>query len=163
MNASSLPRIALGTDHAGFAYKESIKSMLLSLGHPVKDFGTFSDESVDYPDFVTPAAKAVAQGVCDLGVVLGGSGNGEAIAANKVTGIRCALCWNPWSARMAKRHNNANVISIGARTVSEAEALEMVQIWLAEEFEGGRHGKRIARLEDTGLLNAPLPEIADSV
>jgi ribose 5-phosphate isomerase B len=102
---------------------------------------------VDYPDFIRPAAESVAKGENDLGIVLGGSGNGEAIVANKVRGIRCAVCWNETSAQLGKEHNNANVISIGARMVSEMAALKMVDTWLAAEFQGGRHLRRIQKIE----------------
>ena len=107
-------KIALGTDHAGFAYKEKIKSYLQIKGFETQDFGTFSEDSCNYPDFVKPAAQAVANDACDLGIVLGGSGNGEAMAANKVKGVRCAICWSLETAKLAKEHNDANVISIGA-------------------------------------------------
>jgi ribose 5-phosphate isomerase B len=140
-------KISLGCDHAGFAYKESIKLLLQNKGIETKDFGTFSEESVDYPDFVRPAAEAVAEGLCDLGIVLGGSGNGEAISANKVNGVRCALCWSEETAQLAKEHNNANVISIGQRQISEEMALSIVKIWLESKFEGGRHLKRIQKLD----------------
>src|SRR5436189_1138277 len=108
-------RIAIGSDHAGFLYKQRIKEFLAAAGHEVKDFGTTSEEPVDYPDFIRPAAEAVARGECERGIVLGGSGNGEAIAANRVKGVRCALCWNEETARLGRMHNNANVISIGER------------------------------------------------
>ncbi len=140
-------RISLGTDHAGFRYKEKVKELLTSLGHEVKDFGTFSEETVDYPLFVRPAAEAVARGECDRGIVFGGSGNGEAMAANKVRGVRCALCWNEESARLSRQHNNANVLSMGQRLIPEELALAIVRIWLTTPFEGGRHAKRIAELE----------------
>ena len=140
-------KISLGCDHAGFAYKESIKLLLQNKGIETKDFGTFTEESVDYPDFVRPAAEAVAEGLCDLGIVLGGSGNGEAISANKVKGVRCALCWSEETAQLAKEHNNANVISIGQRQISEEIALSIVKIWLESKFEGGRHLKRIQKLD----------------
>ena len=152
MSDQSLPRISLGTDHAGFHYKEAVRKMLESLGYPILDKGAFSDESSDYANFVIPAARAVASGECQYGVVFGGSGNGEAMAANKVKGIRCAVCWNNWTAQMAREHNDANVISIGARTVSEAQALEIVQTWLNGTFEGGRHLRRINLIEDPDLL-----------
>ncbi|MFP6901096.1 MAG: ribose 5-phosphate isomerase B [Opitutales bacterium] len=138
----------MGTDHAGFRYKEIIKGYLLSEGHEVKDFGAFSEESVDYPAHVKPAAKAVAEGLCNFGIVLGGSGNGEAMAANKIRGVRCALCWNEESARKAKEHNDANVISLGGRMISEETAINIVKEWLAAEFEGGRHTRRIAMLDE---------------
>ena len=140
-------KISLGCDHAGFAYKESIKLLLQNKGIETKDFGTFNEESVDYPDFVRPAAEAVAEGLCDLGIVLGGSGNGEAISANKVKGVRCALCWSEETAQLAKEHNDANVISIGQRQISEEMALSIVKIWLESKFEGGRHLKRIQKLD----------------
>lgn len=138
---------AIGADHAGFDYKTAIIAHLRALGHVVTDFGTNSTEPVDYPDFIRPAAESVAAGQSDLGIVLGGSGNGEAIVANKVRGVRCALCWNEMTARLGREHNNANVISIGARTVSESEALKIVDTWLAAKFEGGRHARRIAKIE----------------
>jgi ribose 5-phosphate isomerase B len=140
-------RISLGTDHAGFRYKEKIKELLGSLGHEVKDFGTWSEEPVDYPLFIRPAAQAVANGECDRGIVFGGSGNGEAMAANKVRGVRCALCWNEESAKLSRQHNDANVLSLGERMIPEELALEIVRIWLTTPFEGGRHAKRIAQLE----------------
>jgi ribose 5-phosphate isomerase B len=139
--------IALGTDHAGFSYKEAINTFLLEKGYQTKDFGTFSEESVDYPDFIRPAAEAVAEGLCDLGIVLGGSGNGEAMAANKVRGIRCALCWSVETAKLAKQHNNANVLSIGQRQISKELALEIVDAWLNATFEEGRHSRRIEMLD----------------
>jgi ribose 5-phosphate isomerase B len=140
-------KIALGTDHAGFEYKEAIKKHLQALGHVVQDFGTFSNESVDYPLFIRPAAESVADGLCDLGIVLGGSGNGEAMAANKVKGVRCALCWSEETAKLAKEHNNANVLSIGQRQISEELAIKIVDTWLNAEFEGGRHTRRIEMLD----------------
>jgi len=120
---------------------------LQALGHEVQDFGTFSNESVDYPLFIGPAAESVADGLCDLGIVLGGSGNGEAMAANKVKGVRCALCWSEETAKLAKEHNNANVLSIGQRQISEELAIKIVDTWLNAEFEGGRHTRRIEMLD----------------
>ena len=140
-------KIAIGSDHAGFGYKEKIKVLLAELGHPVRDFGTFSTAPVDYPVYVRPVAEAVARGEFERGIVLGGSGNGEAIAANKVRGIRCALCWNTETARLARAHNDANLISIGQRMISLETALEIVKVWLATPFEGGRHLLRIQELE----------------
>ena len=140
-------KIALGTDHAGFNYKEAVKEQLQKLGHEVQDFGTFSEESVDYPAFVRPAAESVADGSCDLGVVFGGSGNGEAMAANKVKGVRCALCWSEETARLAKEHNNANVLSIGQRQISQELALNIIDTWLNADFEGDRHIRRIEMLD----------------
>ncbi|MBK1832617.1 ribose 5-phosphate isomerase B [Roseibacillus ishigakijimensis] len=139
--------IALGSDHAGFALKEVVKAHLQTRRIEVLDFGTDSDQSVDYPDFVRPAAEAVPAGKADLAIVFGGSGNGEAIVANKVPGIRCGLCWNAWSARMTKEHNNANAIALGGRVVSEQDAREIVDLWLDSVFEGGRHQQRIEKIE----------------
>ncbi len=148
MNDNAKHSFALGTDHAGFLYKEAIKSFLLAEGYEVKDFGTFSEESVDYPTFVKPAARAVSEGICKLGIVLGGSGNGEAMAANKIPGVRCALCWNEESARKAKEHNDANMLSLGQRMISEETAINIVKEWLAADFEGGRHVGRINMLDE---------------
>jgi ribose 5-phosphate isomerase B len=139
--------IAIGSDHAGYKYKESIKSMLLAEGHTVRDFGTYSDASCDYPDFIRPTAEAVARGEFERGIVLGGSGNGEAIVANRIKGVRCGLCWNEQVAIWNRSHNDGNVLSLGERTVSEAEALKIVKIWLATEFEGGRHLARIKKID----------------
>jgi ribose 5-phosphate isomerase B len=141
-------RIALGTDHAGYHLKERLKTLLVSLGHEAVDFGTSSEESVDYPVYVRPAAEAVARGECDRGIVLGGSGNGEAMCANKVKGVRCALCWSVQVAELARRHNDANVISLGARVTSEADAEAIVKVWLTTPFDGGRHEKRIRMLDE---------------
>ena len=141
-------KIALGTDHAGYDYKQRIKHYLTEQGHEVEDFGTHSDEPCDYPDFIYPAADAVAQGNCDRAIVLGGSGNGETIVANKVQGVRCAVCWNEELARLSRAHNDANVISIGARTVSAEMALKMVAVWLATPFDGGRHAERIRKIAE---------------
>src|SRR5438067_9651254 len=139
-------KISLGSDHAGFRYKEKVKELLATLGHEVKDFGTFSEEPVDYPLFIRPAAEAVARGECDRGIVVGGSGNGEAMVANKVHGVRCALCWSLESARLSRQHNDANVLSLGERLIEESLALEIVRTWLRTEFEGGRHEPRVAML-----------------
>lgn len=143
-------RIAIASDHAGYLYKSLITSWLREHGHEVRDFGTDSLESVDYPDFVLPAARAVGRGECDRGIVLGGSGNGEAIAANKIKGVRCTLCWSEESARLARSHNDSNVLSMGARLVPEELALRIVQIWLDTPFEGGRHVGRVAKLDAAG-------------
>jgi len=139
--------IAIGSDHAGFAYKEAIKAMLLAEGHTVRDFGTYSDASCDYPDFIRPTAEAVARGEYQRGIVLGGSGNGEAIVANRVKGIRCGVVWSEPVAIWNRSHNDANVISLGQRTVTETEALHLVKVWLATEFEGGRHLARINKID----------------
>lgn len=140
-------KIALGSDHAGFKYKEAIKQYLLGLGHEVTDYGTNSEEVVDYPLFIRPVAEAVARGDAERGIVLGGSGNGEAIAANRVKGVRCALCWNADTARLGRQHNDANVISLGQRMISQDIALDIVRIWLETPFEGGRHLRRIQLLD----------------
>lgn len=140
-------KIAIGSDHAGFAYKEKIKKFLSALGHEVADFGTYSEEPVDYPLFIRPVAEAVARGEAERGVVLGGSGNGEAMAANRIKKVRCALCWNVVTARLARQHNDANMISLGQRMLSEEEALEIVRVWLETDFEGGRHLRRIQMLD----------------
>ena len=140
-------KIALGSDHAGFKYKEAIKQYLLGLGHEVTDYGTNSEDAVDYPLFIRPVAEAVARGDAERGIVLGGSGNGEAIAANRVKGVRCALCWNADTARLGRQHNDANVISLGQRMISEDTALDIVRIWLETPFEGGRHLRRIQLLD----------------
>jgi ribose 5-phosphate isomerase B len=142
-----MKKIAIASDHAGYQLKEVLKAHLEKNGYVVSDYGTDSDMPVDYPDFVRPAAKSVVDCRNDVGIVLGGSGNGEAMVANKVKGIRCAVCWSVDSARLAKEHNNANVISIGARLVSESMAVEIVDTWLRAEFEGGRHVRRIQKIE----------------
>ena len=139
-------KIALGTDHAGYEYKERIKRYLIERGHEVRDFGTDSAQKCDYPDFIYPAALAVGTGECDCAIVFGGSGNGEGIVANKVRGVRCAVCWNDKGARLSRAHNDANVMSVGARMVSVEQALEMIEIWLNTPFDGGRHARRIEKI-----------------
>ena len=139
--------VAVGSDHAGFRYKEIVKNHLESFNCSVRDFGTGCTKPVDYPDFIRPAAESVASGQSDYGIVFGGSGNGEAIVANKVKGIRCCVCWNAASARLAKEHNNANMISIGERMVGEQELIAIVDAWLQSEFKGGRHQARIDKIE----------------
>jgi ribose 5-phosphate isomerase B len=141
-------KISIGSDHAGYAYKERIKKYLAGLGHEVKDFGTHSDESCDYPLYIRPAAEAVARREAERGIVLGGSGNGEAMVANRVRGVRCALCWNTESARLGRSHNDANMISLGQRMVSEETALEIVRVWLDTPFDGGRHERRIRMIDE---------------
>jgi ribose 5-phosphate isomerase B len=140
-------KIAIGSDHAGFQYKAKIVDFLKKLGHSVADFGTHSEEPVDYPLFIRPVAEAVARGEFERGIVLGGSGNGEAIVANRVKGIRCALCWNEESARLGRQHNDANVISLGERMISIETAMDIVRIWLDTPFEGGRHQRRIELID----------------
>jgi len=143
-------KIALGSDHAGFRYKEKVKELLLSLSHQVKDCGTFDEQPVDYPLFIRPAAEAVARGECERAIVFGGSGNGEAMAANKVKGVRCALCWNEESALLARQHNDANVLSLGERMIPLELALQIVRIWLETPFDGGRHERRVEELNAMG-------------
>jgi len=140
-------KIAMGADHAGFRYKERIKAFLIARGEAVVDFGTDSEAAVDYPAIMHQVAAAVAQGDCDRGIVLGGSGNGEAMVANRLRGIRCAVCWNEDSARWAREHNDANVISMGQRLVALDMALKIVQIWLETPFAGGRHARRIQQID----------------
>ncbi len=139
--------IAIGSDHAGFAYKAALVAALLADGHTVRDMGTYSDAPCDYPDFIRPVAVAVANGDYQRGIVLGGSGNGEAIVANRIKGVRCGLCWNEQVAIWNRSHNDGNVLSLGQRTVTEAEALKITRTWLATEFEGGRHMARIQKID----------------
>jgi len=139
--------IAIGSDHAGVAYKAAIVQLLNELGHTVRDFGTDSEEAVDYPDYIRPVAEAVAKGDFERGIILGGSGNGEQMVANKVRGIRCALCWNTTTARLARQHNNANMVSIGERVTGLEEVRDLVRVFLDTEFEGGRHQRRIDKIE----------------
>jgi len=141
-------RIAIGSDHAGFQFKTLLIDLMQDMGHEVEDFGTHSEQSVDYPDFVRPVAEAVARGEFDRGVVLGGSGNGEAIVANKVKGVRCALCWDVTTARLARQHNDANVVSLGQRVVSMEAAKDLVAVFLTTEFEGGRHVRRLEKIAE---------------
>ena len=140
-------KIAIGSDHAGFRYKERIKEFLQEQGHVVNDFGTFSEEPVDYPLFIRPVAEAVARGEYERGIVLGGSGNGEAMMANRIKKVRCALCWNEELARLAREHNDSNVLSLGQRVIPEDAALAIVRVWLETAFAGGRHERRIELLD----------------
>jgi len=153
-------KISIGSDHAGFQYKQRIVDYLKELDHEVIDVGTHSSEPTDYPLYIIPAAEAVASGAAERGIVVGGSGNGEAIAANKVKGIRCALCWNDETAEYSRLHNDANVLSIGQRMVSIEIALRIVKIWLETPFEGGRHQPRIDEInryeaDQAGLKKLP--------
>jgi len=145
-------KIAIGSDHAGFQYKEKIRAFLEELGHSVTDFGTHSEDPVDYPVFIAPVASAVSRHEFERGVILGGSGNGEAIVANRFKGIRAAVCWNADSARLCRQHNNANIISLGQRMMSQETALELVRIWLETPFEGGRHQQRIELIDSPEIL-----------
>ncbi len=141
-------KIAIGSDHAGYRYKQAILQHLLEAGHEVEDFGTHSEAAVDYPRFIRPVAEAVAAGNFERGIVLGGSGNGEAIAANRVRGISCGLCWNVESARLTRLHNDANVLSLGERMMDVGTALQIVDVFLSTTFEGGRHLARIQQLDE---------------
>ncbi len=141
-------RVAIGADHAGFALKEHLKRTLTSLGHAVQDLGTHSEESVDYPPICAAVGLAVAEGRADRGIVLGGSGQGEQIAANKVRGVRAALCNDLYTARMSRLHNDANVLSIGGRIVAGGLADEILKVWLDTPFEGGRHQRRLDQIAD---------------
>ena len=143
-------KLAIGSDHAGFAYKEAIKAQLMADGHEVQDFGTYSEAPCDYPDFIRPVALAVAHGDAERGIVLGGSGNGEAIVANRVPGVRCGLCWNEQVAEWNRSHNDGNVLSIGQRTITQEQALAIVRVWLATPFEGGRHVARVRKIDQPG-------------
>jgi ribose 5-phosphate isomerase B len=140
-------KIAIGSDHAGFRYKEKIKEFLKDEGHEVVDHGTDSEEPTDYPLFIRPVAESVARGEAERGIVLGGSGNGEAIVANRVHGVRCGLCWTEQVAIWNRAHNDGNVLSMGQRTIPEELALSIVKTWLQTPFEGGRHVHRIAMID----------------
>jgi ribose 5-phosphate isomerase B len=140
-------KIAIGSDHAGFEYKAAISKLLKDLGHDVHDLGTYSTDPVDYPLFIRPVALAVAAGEAERGIVLGGSGNGEAIVANRVHSVRCALCWSLESAKLSRQHNDANVLSMGQRLIPLDLALEIVKLWFTTPFEGGRHVRRIEMID----------------
>lgn len=144
-------RVAIGSDHAGFALKGELCSLLDELRIEYRDFGTFSSDAVDYPDYVAPVARAVSRGEYELGIVLGGSGTGEAIVANKVRGIRCVQCTNPVVARLAREHNDANVIAFGARIIGTEVAKACLREFLTSQFTGGRH---VARLEKLARIEA---------
>jgi ribose 5-phosphate isomerase B len=144
-------RVAVGSDHAGFGLKTHLSETLRSLGHDVVDMGTDSDASVDYPPICADVGRAVAKGEVDRGIVLGGSGQGEQIAANKVRGVRAALCNDLYTARMSREHNDANVLAIGARIVAPGLADEILTLWLTTRFEGGRHERRIAQIAQIEL------------
>ena len=141
-------KLAIGADHAGYVLKEELKGFLKELGHEVEDLGTHSEEPIDYPPICAAVGRAVRDGKADRGIVLGGSGQGEQISANKVRGIRAALCNDLYTARMSREHNDANVLSIGARVVGGGLAREIVELWLTTGFEGGRHEKRVGLIED---------------
>ena len=141
-------RVAIGADHAGFELKEHLRPRLADLGHEVVDHGTNSTEPVDYPEICAGVGRAVRDGLVDLGIVIGGSGQGEQLAANKVRGVRAALCNDLYSARLAREHNDANVLSIGGRVVGTGLAEEIVALFLSTPFAGGRHARRVAQLAD---------------
>lgn len=141
-----MARIAFGSDHAGYELKQHLIDRLGSAGHEIIDHGTDSTESVDYPQFCAAAARSVRDGDADFGIVLGGSGQGEQLAANKVRGVRAALCNCLYTARMAREHNDANVLSVGARVVGVGLAEEIVDLFLSTPFEGGRHARRVAQI-----------------
>lgn len=140
--------VALGCDHGGFALKEKIIEYLTAKGVAYQDFGCFDTQSCDYPEFARKAARAVASGECDRGVVVCTTGIGVSIVANKVPGVRCALCHEPWSAQMTRRHNDANMLALGAAVTGEGLALEILERFLGTEFEGGRHARRVGQIEE---------------
>lgn len=139
-------KIAIGADHAGFVYKEKIAGYLTAKGIEVQDFGTFSTDSVDFPDFAHPTALAVETGKADFGILICGSGQGVNMTANKHQGVRSALCWNTDIARLTRQHNNANIIALPARFVAYEYALEMIDVFLTTDFEGGRHERRVEKI-----------------
>lgn len=141
-------RIALASDHAGYAEKERVKALLVDLGVDFDDLGTMSEDSVDYPDYARKVAEQVAQGQVEQGVLVCGSGTGMAITANKVPGVRAAVAWSEETARLARQHNNANVLAIGARTTPPGDIPKILRAWFAAEFEGGRHADRVAKISD---------------
>ena len=142
-----MKKIALASDHAGYEYKQLVRSYLENQSFEILDFGTDSDDSVDYPVYIKPAAQAVATEKVDLGIIFGGSGNGEAMVANKFPGIRCAVVWDLRSAELAKKHNNANMLSLGQRLIDKDQLLPIIQMWLDSVFEEGRHRKRIDMID----------------
>ena len=148
-------RVAIGADHAGYRLKAHLIAVLTDLGHEVDDHGTHSEESVDYPPICAGVGRAVATGRADRGIVLGGSGQGEQISANKVDGVRAALCNDLYTARLSREHNDANVLSMGGRIVADGLATEILTLWLATDFEGGRHERRLAQIADISHANPP--------
>ena len=154
-------RIAIGADHAGFALKQHLLATLRRLGHQVDDFGTHDSEPVDYPDICAQVGRAVVEGRADRGIVLGGSGQGEQIAANKVPGVRAALCNDLYTARMSREHNDANVLAMGGRIVAAGLADEIVALWLETPFEGGRHQRRVDQISELEKSNGRVGELKD--
>lgn len=152
LNSVSSMKIAIASDHAGFEYKEKLKELLKELGHDFVDFGAFSADSTDYPDFAYPAAQAVVNGECERGIFICGTGVGVSIVANKVKGIRAANCCSVEEARLSRQHNDANVLTLGARLITWDSAKEIVKVWLETEFEGGGHARRVEKIHKlTGL------------
>src|SRR5919206_4593877 len=141
-------RIALASDHAGYAEKERLKGLFAELGVEFEDLGTRSEESVDYPDYARKVAEQVAQGIVDQGVLVCGSGTGMAITANKVPGVRAAVAWSEETARLARQHNDANVLALGARTTPPADIPKIVRAWFSADFEGGRHAARVEKISE---------------
>ena len=139
-------RIAIGSDHRGFGLKEALKELLAELGHEWVDFGCQTEEPVDYPDIARPVAEAVAAGGYERGILICGSGVGMSIAANKVKGVRAALCGNSFTARLARRHNDANVLCLGSWCIGQGLAEDIVRVFLSEDFEGGRHARRLEKI-----------------
>lgn len=139
-------RIAIGADHGGFWLKERVRAFLEAEGHEAQDFGTHSEDSVDYPDIAGPVAQAVAAGAFDFGILICGTGIGMSVAANKVRGVRAAVCHEAYTARMARAHNNANILCMGGRVLGEGVALDVVRTFLATPFEGGRHARRVGKV-----------------
>lgn len=142
-------RLSIGCDHAGFPYKEAVKEWLKDQGHEVTDYGTNSEDSVDYPDYVHPVAASIESGTADIGVLMCGSANGVCMTANKHQGIRAAICWQDEIASLARKHNNANVICIPARFVSQDDAIKMISTFLNTDFEGGRHERRVDKIANS--------------
>lgn len=146
MDMAKIFKIAIGGDHAGFGHKKTLITFLSNKGHEIEDFGTFSEDSVDYPDFAHPVAQAVESEAHQLGILICGSANGVAMAANKHQGVRAALCWKPEVASLARMHNDANILCLPARFISEEEMFDIVQQFLDSEFEGGRHANRVNKI-----------------
>ncbi|HWT01630.1 MAG TPA: ribose 5-phosphate isomerase B [Pyrinomonadaceae bacterium] len=151
-------KIALASDHAGYAEKERLKPLLIDLGLEVEDLGTVSEESVDYPDYAALVAARVARGEAEQGVLVCGSGTGMAIAANKVQGVRAAVAWSEETARLARRHNDANVLALGARTTPPEEIPKIVRAWFSTAFDGGRHGQRVDKIRQLEESQSPTEE-----
>ena len=153
--ATASRKLALGADHAGYQLKNHLAGMLTAAGHQVSDFGTHDSQSVDYPDFAASVGRAVATGAAELGILVCGSGIGVAIAANKIPGIRAATCNDLYTARLSRAHNDANVLTLGARVVGEGLAEEIARVFLATPFEDGRHARRVAKIGDLESGQAP--------